>query len=1294
MRIPVSSSGKIKQLESKIDLKADLKPEDAQTCFEIGELYFSEKEYNNAQIWLNRANLASASENKFFPEACRKIGVIYLKGLGKVPVDYQRAYKELIQYTDFVDSKIEQENENNNTEYFLKHKDHLENYIKYMATAFKKKILNSKETTGASRRELKDTRASLEKAEDHLSIIEAAIPIIKSYHGNDNTKNDRVCLMQLITEFTPILGLLYFHLGSLKTALRYLNIALLLKSDSYIEYIKGLIYFLGYKDLKRDLVKAKTLLENSIYLNHLTETEKKKYKEKNAKYYSHANLLLGNIAYENKKFLQAKKFYEIAKKYQCAEANYRLALLYFQGEELDAKLKKDHTQAITLLNECIPKIKNQDILNQVNLLLAKIYIDNTHGVPKDMTRYIKHLQAAADGHRQEAINLLIEYYKSLKDDVSVNQYQTKLKSHALKHDPFAYAEQCFKEEKYQEAKDIYENILKDENKEELSDEAIAKSRFQLAKILNEGRGGVAQAVDQAKAYFEQASEHFSLSHFYLQDIFLNQKDFDSSIDNGHSFLKKLKGKPNKLRNKAYYNLGTCYQEKGNIDKAIEYYRKAAFDGYFPAFDKLDNIFQDPTMIPRIKKEVAYCLGVIMLKTSHIEEFKKEAKHPNLLTHDQARKKIEFSANQDYPPAQVELAILLEKEQKFTEADIELTKAYQQKYPPAVFKLANSEMRKKNWKEAIDFFQEAIKLGHKDAELGLKQLENQLITKLLYEAKRHPHGSETDKKHSWEDEKDKTCALILKYIIQIDEKYKSFTEKKFEDYIEKEEKEKHTFFGTDLSADSDSTEESSFRRCSVAIRESTHFHSYSLFNKADHKQAQDKLSEIINGKAYDTKKAILESKYKIDTGTPSIKAKQALEEINYRRRIGDFEYLKKLTNNDDSIKFLVVQFRGISYKTTDWNMPNRRWHRKLDEINKPIFCAAAYREAKISYQQPITPTDEKLLLEKAQEIRDKLLKMRKSGPYNVRFRYKGVTKPFPFENKVFYLQDKYTKGYYSFFEKLPKLISDKIIDLPNPSSPFVSTGDIPLHALKYAYGIKPYKGHERERLRPRWNKELRAERPYSGKLYLSLHPISDYCGDAAFHHIISLNHMRKVHLDSSKGNQILPERETSFFGYIPAGRIKHTHIAKYPSFKGPYKFIYEAKYGIDQTLYELFQKALEKYPPHTPGNRRVKILLGEYLCHYHQVRLMDRARQIAREQNATLVFLNLYGEFSFDLPPLPGSTGATRTILQETLKRKIDEAEKNSIDDQGKSKRVKLSNSSESDENEDEKQPQVKRAKIR
>jgi hypothetical protein len=243
---------------------------------------------------------------------------------------------------------------------------------------------------------------------------------------------------------------------------------------------------------------------------------------------------------------------------------------------------------------------------------------------------------------------------------------------------------------------------------------------------------------------------------------------------------------------------------------------------------------------------------------------------------------------------------------------------------------------------------------------------------------------------------------------------------------------------------------------------------------------------------------------------------------------------------------------------------------------------------------------------------------------------------------------------------------------NQYNPFLSTGDTPHHALKYAYGLKIYGGkneeekleNKRKMLHPRWRLNGRAERPYVGKVYVTLHPVKDYLGKNKPNNIPELFSQGRI----TMGNVIVQEKETSFFGYLPGGRLLIQHKAKYLSFNRKYQKRYQFKYGIGEELYSLFRRAFLKYAPHTKERIFLETLLGQYLCSYQEICLIDEIKRIAQEKNNVLVYKDRFGHFVLGVPDaIPYNKDAWRVL--EKKKKEIQQL----VREQLAKKKAKLSN---------------------
>ncbi len=78
----------------------------------------------------------------------------------------------------------------------------------------------------------------------------------------------------------------------------------------------------------------------------------------------------------------------------------------------------------------------------------------------------------------------------------------------------------------------------------------------------------------------------NLAHYYAGIIYLKQNNLDSAI----LHLEKYKPKTEELAGVTYMELGHAYADKGNLDKAVELYKKAAVesnsDFFSPYYYKL------------------------------------------------------------------------------------------------------------------------------------------------------------------------------------------------------------------------------------------------------------------------------------------------------------------------------------------------------------------------------------------------------------------------------------------------------------------------------------------------------------------------------------------------------------------------------------------------------------------------------------------------------------------------------------------------------------------------------------
>ena len=531
---------------------------------------------------------------------------------------------------------------------------------------------------------------------------------------------------------------------------------------------------------------------------------------------------------------------------------------------------------------------------------------------------------------------------------------------------------------------------------------------------------------------------------------------------------------------------------------------------------------------------------------------------------------------------------------------------------------------------LEFLSEAwTREMFEDQELAAK-----VITKLLYRTKRH----------SWTD--DALCRLMRHLATAIDPQFGEMDRAGFEKWLRQYETETHDYYGQELSDDSDADEEEQFSKQSHFFSGTIEHHFVRLINKAEGKRFEkwltefeknpqavnlDKIREFFHQKERAPERRMAEAQIERDLHTLNL----------YAARGELAEGIASITT-----KFFIAQYRGISYETTQWNAERRRAHRSMDETDRPYYSAACYELAQESFHQELKDRNVEKLEASGKALKDSLLKLREEVPTET------PKRKVAYGSRANQLQELYSRSKKGFMKELKKL------NLGWFQNPFVSTGDTPFHALKYAYGIKPYEENKEDRLRPRWRKDGQAERPYSGKVYLFIDPIDDYDEDGPLH-VPSLYFTGSITVPSI----ILNERESTFPAYVPGERVKYTYKAKYPSFKGEYKSIYLYKYGLKKSSYDKLRELFKKHPPHSDERRAVKAMLGEYLCAYHEVRLQDKAQEIVEKlgqkagQPTAIIYRTELGGFSLTRPvyvyPNNAGKNPVHQVDAKSIKRRLD-----------------------------------------
>ncbi len=739
-----------------------------------------------------------------------------------------------------------------------------------------------------------------------------------------------------------------------------------------------------------------------------------------------------------------------------------------------------------------------------------------------------------------------------------------------------------------------------------SEASDARVYLQYAKMCYEGEGG-SRDVKEAAKYLLMLIETSAEANYLLGQIY-------------------------------YLDEPVTPDESEKITLACRYYRTAAFMGYVPAVLSL-----------LILHERGYLEATYALAQLYENEIQKGPPFPD-----------SFLSNISAPylpenKIQVHLyfyRILLEKKfdlgkdtarvrQRVEESEEKnvISPGYKEKFDAEDYSIIFSEACEKLEKEQDSrplrkLAEEKIERSQQKeyAEI-IKQLEEYylkkpnatlyLISSLCYEAKRH----------SW----DSPCCRVLRDVLSaIDSQYASWSQERFNAFLIEKEQQAADFFQEYPSEDSDEEEDKRYEsakehnrphddRVDELLKNLKLKETLKLINEIFH--AAPEIEEERYNKFFDRVKSLFLPQLPSPIPAPEASVLQDLTTLNHFAAQGRLSEALPLIVS----QFVIAQTRGIHWKRTLWSKPMRYLHRKEVKdgkwLGRSLYSAAVYKEAGIRDFNESTELAKQKLKMAAQLIHNRLRQLHELPPYapeELPRQFQDRLCTYKFDNRNDQLHHLYTNNYDLFHQLLQWAASQEQPIFLNAENPYVSTGDLPLHALKYSFGIKPYAGHERERLEPCWSKEGKALRPAVGSTFLTLHPLEDYA-TSDHNHVTSMNIQGRIVIHEL----IIPERETSFYSAIRE-RTKFIHVARYPSFD-KYRPIYKNQYGLTEELFTAFRHLILNSLPHSNKRKLAYILLGEYLAAYQNLYFMRKAQELARVQGATLLYRDLYGGFSLQPP---------------------------------------------------------------
>jgi hypothetical protein len=492
------------------------------------------------------------------------------------------------------------------------------------------------------------------------------------------------------------------------------------------------------------------------------------------------------------------------------------------------------------------------------------------------------------------------------------------------------------------------------------------------------------------------------------------------------------------------------------------------------------------------------------------------------------------------------------------------------------------------------------------------------------------------------------------------------------YLQEKQKKQQRYFGSDWSDDSDEEDEQKYvsRKKKNTKNETAHNILSKPHMKKIAQSLETKLAALVQRHQEEeiTSEFILDSldgrrKTKTQTGITSLakltilndlitraslidaadeideQVKQDMEAVNAlikRKGFLDLDELKRLqATGKVKTKFFIAQYRGVNYMIDRWSADARRYHRTMSEENLPHYSEAVLRtlpycfftELDADHDFTKDKADRTHLLAQAVRLKKLMNWLNQSG-YCVDFSDEAAKNPYLFNSIADCFQHRFSNGINEHLERLQQLREQhpdfwgKLF--PSALNNAVAAGGKPYHSLKYTHSLKKYYHNP---FYPRYHSDGTLEYLHAGKVYISLHDLEELFGHERPNCVSQMDRQAQVALQY----EIAPEKETSFVSFIPADNIFYHYVAKYPSLQGDFKdraHVLATKYGLSESLYNSFQYLISISEPGSELRKAVIKLLSEWLCAYHEVRLIEIAKQEAQKRGGVLAYLDRDGYLSF------------------------------------------------------------------
>lgn len=328
------------------------------------------------------------------------------------------------------------------------------------------------------------------------------------------------------------------------------------------------------------------------------------------------------------------------------------------------------------------------------------------------------------------------------------------------------------------------------------------------------------------------------------------------------------------------------------------------------------------------------------------------------------------------------------------------------------------------------------------------------------------------------------------------------------------------------------------------------------------------------------------------------------------------------------RFCLTFSRGIHYLTNRMTQSQRQAYRQSSQVDKPMLSSAAIDVLKVTAVDPHAAT----IAEQnsaGKSIREKIRALNDGDP-TAPLVTSSIRSPEKHKNPRDALQQRYTNGYQPFHDFLTTHVGEEGHFLERFSSkcnPFVSCSDLALHPIKYALGHKAFGKSDKE-LNPGYRETFcKPMHPYLGKVCLILVSLSKLPElDPSF--VLSMHAAFDITVSTHFSNNILPEREVSFPGFIEREYVKCEMQVRVPNFQF-YKPYYQRKYGLSKHIFDSFKEKISGTLHCSEERDAVLSKLYDHLSNHYSKKLERASHFFSKAMGAVLVYKGLDHSFKFE-----------------------------------------------------------------